>query len=611
MGEAVGNNGMKCDGAVQRKGRLQASVLAAVALALAGGARAPADAQRLDSLADRFVDQAISYDPTLAYEAGLPTSIHDRFADRRPPAISAYAQAERQDLDALLRLDLPGLPAASKATYANLREKLESDLQLRVCRTELWNVNHFNGWQSTLADVAAAQPVDTEDERQQALRRWASLPGYVDIEIANLKRGLTLGYSAPKSVVRRVIGQMDALVTATPEASPFFSPALRSKDPAFKAEFRRLLVQRIDPAFARYRDFLKLDYLPHARDGVAISDLPNGAACYRAFLRAETTLNRSPEAAFALGRQVVASNTADILRLGRKDFGATTLEATLSAVKSAPGEHFKSKEDLLAFSRAFIARARAGTSASLITRLPIQDVVVEPVRAFEEGVSSHLDPQPDVSKPAVYRIQLNDWAAETRAEAEIVVVHETLPGHHLQIALARELSPRSRLSKLISLPAYQEGWARYAEGLAEEANIYDTPGAAILRRVWPARGMVVDPGLHVFHWSRQQAIEYLVSTGRFTGKSADEEVDRIAVMPGQLTSYDTGALEIRALRSEAEQQLGSRFDLKAFNRVILEEGVVPLPELRREVMVWLVSQPRTSRRMSKNSRRVVQPAASR
>ena len=157
--------------------------------------------------------------------------------------------------------------------------------------------------------------------------------------------------------------------------------------------------------------------------------------------------------------------------------------------------------------------------------------------------------------------------------------------------MAHELSPPLRLAKLTSNAAYEEGWARYAEGLAEEAGIYDTEEAAIFRRIWPARGMVVDPGIHAFHWTRARAVQYLVSTGRFTPKSADDAVDRIAVMPGQLTAYDSGGLEIRALRLEAERRLGDRFDLKQFNRVVLEEGVVPLEELQRHVEAWLDARP--------------------
>jgi uncharacterized protein (DUF885 family) len=193
---------------------------------------------------------------------------------------------------------------------------------------------------------------------------------------------------------------------------------------------------------------------------------------------------------------------------------------------------------------------------------------------------------PDPARPGIFYIQLNGWASLSRGEAQITVVHEAWPGHALQKSLARELQPASPMSQLVENPAYSEGWARYAEALAEEAGLY-SKDALILRRVWPARGMVVDPGLHAMHWSRQQAIDYLVSTGRYDAGSADDYVDRMAVMPGQLTSYDSGGLEIRALRQEAEARLGAAFNLRQFNHVLLEEGVVPLGELRRHVEDWV------------------------
>lgn len=572
------------------------TLVAAIAL-FDPGARASTPAQQqLKMLAERFVDQSLDYDPTLAYEAGLSTHIHDRFPDRRPAALGALDAAERADLAAVVRLDTKALSDSSMATYASLREKLESDLQLRMCRTELWSVNHFLGWQSAFADVAEAQPVTTPEERAQALRRWSSLPAYVDVEIANLRRGLAAGYSAPKSVVRRVLRQINQMAAAAVENSPFFSPAARSDDLAFNAAFKQLITDEINPALQRYGDFLSETYLPKAREGIAISDLPNGPACYRALLRAQTTLDRPPEAVFQLGSRTVAANEAEVLRLGKQQFGTADVAATLAAVHARPEEHFKSKDELLNFSRDFVTRASSLTAEHLISRMPQQNTIVEPERDFEEqaGVSSHLDPQPDISKPAVYRIELGNWSSQTRAQAEIVVVHETLPGHHLQIALARELMPPTRLGKLISNMGYQEGWARYAEGMAEEAGIYDTPDAAIMRRIWPARGMVVDPGLHAFHWTREQAVQYLVSTGWYTPESADDTVDRIAAMPAQLTAYDSGGLEIRALREEARRRLGDRFDLKRFNTVVLEEGVVPLGELRRHVEAWLDSLTRAS-----------------
>ena len=162
-------------GSSPRRLNAWAGMLAALIM-LSPAARAITPAKQLEILAERFVDESLTYDPTLAYEAGLSTTIHDRFADRTPSALAAFDAEEREDLAALRRLNAKALPADSMATYARLHEKLESDLQLRVCQKELWNVNHMEGWQSAFADVADAQPVATPDERAQALMHWSSLP---------------------------------------------------------------------------------------------------------------------------------------------------------------------------------------------------------------------------------------------------------------------------------------------------------------------------------------------------------------------------------------------------------------------------------------------------
>src|SRR5580698_735106 len=205
---------------------------ASIVLLACGVATAQERAQtaevKLSHLADRFVDQQLAYDPTLSYTTGLPATDNSRFADRTPRALAALDEQEREDLRELHMIDVHGLSHRARATYTNLREQLEANLQLRVCKTELWNVNHFDGWQSSFAEVAERQPVSSAEDRRQALQRWASLPRYVQVEIANLKLGLAQGYSAPQSVVRRVIQQMDDMTAADPEKSPFFSPAQRS-----------------------------------------------------------------------------------------------------------------------------------------------------------------------------------------------------------------------------------------------------------------------------------------------------------------------------------------------------------------------------------------------
>ena len=547
---------------------------------------------KLDHLADRFVDEQLAYDPTLTYLTGLPATDNSRFADRTPHAVAALEEQERQDLRQLNAIDVHNLSPNAHAIYANLREQLEANLQLRVCKTELWNVNHFDGWQSSFAEVAERQSVSSPEDRRQALQRWASVPRYVQVEIANLNLGLAQGYSAPQSVVRRVIKQIDNLAPDDPEKSPFFSPAQRSGDVVFQTAFRKLILEQINPGLRAYRDYLQKEYLPKAREGVALSDLPNGAACYKAFLRANTTLARTPKEVFDLGQSAVNRNVLSVQKIGEREFHSSDLATILAAIKDDPVEHFRSREDLLAFSRDFLKRAKEKTGASLISQMPTQDVVIRPISSFEAsaGVGSRFQQEPDPAKPAVFLINLDSWKTQTRAEAEIVTVHEATPGHYLQKALAQELQRPTKLSKFVDYAAYSEGWARYAEAMGEEEGIYDTGDAAILRRLWPARGMVVDPGLHAFHWTRQQAIDYIVASGHFTREEANDYVDRIAVMPGQLTAYDSGGLEIRALRSEAEAKLGNSFDLRRFNRALLEEGEVPLSELRAHVELWIETE---------------------
>jgi uncharacterized protein (DUF885 family) len=572
------------------------SVCLIVVACLAASARvdaAPslASGARLNALATRYVGEVVANDPTIVYSTGLSTTDHDRFADRTPEGLAVFAAKEDLDLAELKKLDPAELPATSRAPYAVLREMLEADVQMRVCKTELWNVNHFAGWQSAFADAADAQPVGTPSTRAQALKRWSSLPRYVDVEIDNLQRGLLQGYSAPQSVVRRVIAQMTQLSALAADKSPFYSPGERDTDPAFRAALAKLIVDQINPALRRYGGYLKIQYLPRARHGVAVSDLPNGPACYQAFLRMNTTLNRPPQEVFDLGRKTVEANQAAVVAMGQRLFGLSDFRAIVARSKGRPENHFQSQDELLAYSRDLLAKAKSRTS-SLVEYLPRQDVVIEPERDFEEsaGVSSHYDPNPDMGKPGTYRIELGNWRAQTRGDAAITVVHETWPGHHLQIALARQLQPDSALSQLSFNAAYIEGWARNAEALGEEAGIYANEDALILRRAWPARGMVVDPGLHAMKWTRQQAIDYIVSSGRFDSKQADDMVDRIAVIPGQLTAYDSGGLEFKALRTEAQAALGTRFDLRRFNTAAIEEGVVPLGELRSHVLAWIKGQ---------------------
>jgi uncharacterized protein (DUF885 family) len=572
------------------------ATLLATACVTASVPQASADAA-LDALAERRVALQVAYNPAAAYNLGVPAPDHRRWADRSQPAIAAFQRQSDAILADLRRIDPVRLTTPRRrSTHAAMLEWLEAEQQARICRFDLWAVNHMGGWHlNALANVARDQPVGTAEERADAIARWSALPAFIDQEIANARLGLAQGYSAPKSVVRRVIRQIEGIVSAEPEKLPFFAPAMRAEDPAFREGFRSVLAGPVNAAFRRYLDFLQNEYLPRAREALGVSANPNGTACYAASLRSYTTLRRSPEEVFRLGQQTVAANAARVRELGRAQFGSDDLAIIVPRISEARDNRFASERELIEYSRDVVGRARE-LSGPLFLSMPAQEMEVEPFDAFRRGTggSSYYQPQVDPAQPAFYRINSELWPTETRGGAEIVAVHEGYPGHHMQISFANMIGT-SPITKLTGNSAYTEGWARYSEALAEEAGMYRTPYALMTRRLWPARGMVVDPGLHVMGWSRQQVLDFVRQSGRFSGQEGEDLVDRVAIWPGQLTAYDSGGLEIMALRREAEAVLGPRFDIRQFHQRVLENGAIPLTALRTNIEAWIAAEQRWAR----------------
>jgi uncharacterized protein (DUF885 family) len=572
------------------------AALLAAACVTADGPRASADAA-LDSLADRTVELQLSYNPASAYNLGVPAPDNRRWPDRSQEAIAAFQRANDSILSDLKRIDPARLTTPQRRSiHAAMLEKLEADQQARICRFDLWAVNHMGGWHlNMLANVARDQPVGTAAERSDAIARWSALPAFIDQEIVNARLGLAQGYSAPKAVVRRVIRQVEGIVSGQPETLPYFAPATRSEDPAFRKSFRAVLAGPVNAAFRRYLDFLRDEYLPRAREALGVSANPDGVACYSASLRSYTTLKRPPEEVFRLGQQTVTANAARVRELGKAQFGSDDLALIVPRIAKERDNLFSSEQELIEYSREVVARAREA-SRPLFASMPAQEMRVEPFDAFRRGSggSSYYQNQVDPALPAFYRINSELWQTETRGGAEITAVHEGYPGHHMQISFANMIGTNP-IVKLTGNSAYVEGWARYSEALAEEAGIYRTPYALMTRRLWPARGMVVDPGLHVMGWTREQVIDFIRQSGRFSGPEADDLVDRVAIWPGQLTAYDSGGLEIMALRREAEAALGQGFDLRQFHQRVLENGAIPLTALRANIEAWIAAERRSTR----------------
>ncbi len=548
-------------------------------------------ASRMASLATLYYKNRLSHEPEQAYFAGIELDRHDGMLDNSPRSLSRFQSYEGWMLLEIRRFNPELLIGTVQwITWAYMMEELVSRSRLQVCSHHLWNVNQMGGWQTRYPLLAEMQPVGTKTLRDQALIRWRKFPNFIDQEIANLEVGLRRGYSAPRSVVRRVIEQVEGLLAVPIGESQLTSPARRAEEEEFAAIFTALVTDEILPAYTRYREFLKETYLPNAREGLSVLENPKGRECYEASLRAYTTLERSPEDVFELGQQTVAANREQVEAKGSATYGLDSFPAIIEHIQADSSDRFGSREELLDFAQSTVARAEQAMPQWFGT-VPKQPAVVEPYPQYQEGTGMSARYEPGNSeRPGKYRIPLYQPEEQSRGRVETTAFHEVWPGHHLQFSLAQSIQGLNEITRIVWFSGMGEGWGRYSEGLAEEAGLYTTVSGPILRLAWPARGMVVDPGIHIFGWTREQAIEFMGESGRLSAEQLDDMVDRIAILPGQLTAYDSGGLEILALRALAESELGAGFDVRAFHDALLQNGTLPLTALREHMEGWIEAE---------------------
>jgi uncharacterized protein (DUF885 family) len=544
--------------------------------------RAIADAY-LTAYFERFPEQATLY--------GVPGRAHAALTDNSPAALKAWEAREDAWLAELKQIDPSAIASAPlRATYAITREAVEASIGKRVCRDELWNVSEMTGWQVNDGYLVTIQPVGTDKAREEALARWRRLPAWIDTEIANHREGIRLGYTAPKQNVRIVIDQVRTLAATPLKDSPFASPAQRDKTPAFEEAFTTLVTREIVPAAKRYADFLEREYLPAAREATPIAANPNGAACYEASVRYHGSSPKTAKDVHALGLEQIAALDAEMKGIGERSFQTGDVPALLKKVRTDPAYRFKNREEKIAYSQAALARAKAAIPARF-GLLPTADVEIKPYPAYREknAPNEYNPPAEDGSRPAVFFISAYEAEKQSRVVDESTAFHETIPGHHMQIAIALERKEIHPIGRYIANGGYVEGWALYAERLADEMKLFtgdlDRLGMLASQGLRASR-LVVDSGLHALGWTRQQAIDYMLAHTAESDHSIESEVDRYIIMPGQATSYMIGMLEIRAAREAAANVMGPQFDLKRFHDLVLEDGAVPLTFLREKIRNW-------------------------
>jgi uncharacterized protein (DUF885 family) len=540
--------------------------------------------------------------PELATLSGYPGQ-NNRWTDLSRAAIDRRRRHPQENLDALRSIDRSQLSPEDQLNYDLFLWKTRRDADGLAFPSEYIQIDPLEGGvHSQVPSVLGQAPARTVKDYEDALERLRAVPLLVDQNIALLQAGLDHHVTQPKIALRDIPAQVDRILNTPPSQSVLldlfknFPPGIGAAD---RDRLRRRAAAELDglvyPAFRKYRDFLAKQYIPNCRDSIGLSDLPNGAAWYRYRLRVQTTTDLTPEEIHAIGLREVKRIRAEM----EKTIAATgfkgNFEDFVKFLRTDPRFYYRGPGDLVTGYRDICKRID-GELPRLFGKLPRTPYGVKEIDAYNapSQTTAFYEPGPvDGSKSGTYRVNTYNLASRPKFEMEVLSMHESVPGHHLQIALEHELQNVPEFRKQLDPTAFTEGWGLYAESLGYEIGFYQDPYSRfgqLSYDMWRACRLVFDTGMHSMHWSRRQAIDFMTANTALTAQNIQVEVDRYISWPGQATAYKIGQLKILELRRQAEQKLGAGFDVRKFHDVVLGAGSIPLDLLEQRVTAWLATQ---------------------
>ena len=554
----------------------------------------PDSSGRLTALAKEYWEERLSNEPLLA------TALGDRRFDARLPDMTREGRARiKQEYEAVVRaceaIPEGELPAKDRLTRTALLVDAGSVLAYYSCDLDEWVVDPLQGLQVELMNLESYQPVHTVVEGRAMVERWRAIGAFIDQHIANLRAGAATGRVAVRAAVEKVVDEVEDLLRKPDSDWPLLRPlAAEHRDwtedevTGFREGLKEAVREAARPGFARYLEFLRTTILPVARpqEKPGIMHIPGGSEAYARLIRVHTSLDIAPGELHETGLREVARINRDMEGLGEKVFGVRDRKDILRRLRTDPSLYFASRDEVAAKAEASLAKANAAI-ARWFGRLPKNPCEVVRMEEHEEKhstVAYYRPPATDGSRPGRYYINTSAPETRPRYEAEALAYHESVPGHHLQIAIAQELEGIPEFRKNSGVTAFVEGWGLYSERLADEMGLYtsDLDRIGILSYdSWRACRLVVDTGMHAMGWSREQAIKFMLENSALAENNIVNEVDRYITWPGQALAYKTGQLEIIRLRRAAEARLGRVFDIRRFHDILLGDGAVPLPALRQ------------------------------
>lgn len=548
-----------------------------------------------------------SWEETMRMDPLFATSVGDHRYDALMPAAGPDAVLARRAARDGWLARARALQPRSRQDALTLRlfvEDLETDAATDVCEAHTWMVSARSTPVVTVNNLAELMPVETMDQARSYAARLHASREHVQGVIAGLRLGIATGRTPARESVERMITQArDALAVPRPQR-PFLAPLTRFREGMPSTDPDRRLVDAmaagaedsVHSDWVGWLRFLEEELLPAARptEREGTLHLPDGQACYQALARRETSLDRTAAEHHRVGLDALRDIHAEMRVLGQKLFGTDDLPTLLARLREDPALRFTTGPEIQAKAEEALARANAAVPR-FFGRLPRAGCEVKPIPDYEAPYTyiAYYNPVVPGVRGGEYRINLYAPETRNRFEAEVLAWHESVPGHHFQIAIQQELPEMPAFRRYLGTTAFVEGWALYTERLADEMGLYsgDLDRMGMLSfDTWRASRLVVDTGLHAMGWTREQAVQFMLANTALAENNIRNEVDRYVTWPGQALAYKTGQIEMWALRREAERRLGPRFDLPAFHDMILGQGAVTLPVLRDQVEAWIVAR---------------------
>jgi uncharacterized protein (DUF885 family) len=592
--------------------RILLTFLSAFALFLTTGSLAPTPhaqsndpARTLHALFDAEWEYAMRESPTWASTLG-DRRYNDRWDDLSLAAVERRHQHDIDTLAQLKTIDRARLTPADQLNYDLFKKQYETEIEGHKFRWYLVPLNQRGGIQ-TEDDLGDQLRFTTVKDYDDWIARLRSFPAHMDETIALLREGVRVKMVHPRIISERIPSQIDKQIVTSPVESPFYRPFKRLPDSFSLAERDRIIAAgqnaimlNVVPSFRKMREFFVREYIPASYPEVGAWQMPDGAEMYAYEARRYTTTDLTPQQIHEIGlnevKRIHAEMQTILDRIGYKG----TLQDFFKLLRTDPKFYYNSPDELL---NAYRAQAKLIEPRLLrvFRTLPRQPYGVEPIPmnvAPDTTTAYYQQGAADGSRAGNFYVNL--YKPETRPKYEMMALalHESVPGHHLQIALAAELGEVPKFRRYQNdYTAFVEGWGLYAESLGDEMGLYDDPYSKfgqLTYEMWRAVRLVVDTGIHSMHWTRQQAIDYFMANAAKTELDIVNEIDRYIAWPGQALAYKIGELKIKELRARAAQALGDKFDVREFHEIVLGSGAVPLDVLERNVNDWIAAKKRAA-----------------